>query len=555
MPDSSASPATAARRLVETLAAFGVDRVFCVPGESYIAVLDALADFKQRIQVVACRHEASAANMAAAYGKLTGKPGICFVTRGPGATQASVGVHTAQQDSAPMILFVGQVAMRDKGREAFQEIDYAAMFGKVAKFAVEIDDPIRVVEIATRAFATAVQGRQGPCVVALPEDVLTADPGAGTAQQLSIAESALDPEMAKEIVAWLQDAERPLLILGGSGWEADALSQLAAWARRSNLPVVLSFRRKDLIDNRDPCYVGDIGLGMNPKLAQRIRSSDLLLTIGARLGENPTQGYRLLTPEETARKLIHIHPDPHELNRVWPAALTAVSGPAQAARALSAIPVGRDWSAWRAEARADYEAFTAPVKVTAGVNPSEVFAHLARTLPDDAIMCNGAGNYTVWLHRFYQHKRFGTQLAPIRGAMGFGLPAAIAAKLTHPERTVVAAAGDGCFLMAAQELATCVQYGVNVVTLVFDNGAFGTIRMHQERNYPGRVSATDLRNPDFAAYARAFGAYGATVTETGAFAEAFARALAANQPAVLHLRTSVEDILPGQSLSTLAAKR
>jgi acetolactate synthase-1/2/3 large subunit len=554
-PDSAKnSSVTAAQRLVETLIANGVDRVFCVPGESYLAVLDALADVRKNIQVIACRHEAAAANMAAAYGKLTGKPGICFVTRGPGATQGAVGVHTAQQDSAPMILFIGQVGTSDKGREAFQEVYYPAMFGSLAKLTEEIDDPARVVEITTRAFATAQQGRKGAVVVALPEDMLVASPGPRAPAAVNVAQIGLDPATLAAVAARLDAAEKPLLILGGTGWTKDALDQLAAWAKRIDLPVILSFRRKDLLDNHHPCYVGDLGLGPNPKLLQRVRASDLLITIGARLGENPSQGYGLFTADETARKLIHIHADPRELNRVWPASVAGVADVANAATAMAGLKPKRSWTAWRTEARAEFEAFIAPVKVTGAVNLSEVFTHLSNTLPPDAIVCNGAGNYAAWLHRYYLHRSFGTQLAPTSGAMGFGFPAAIAAKLTFPDRTVVAVAGDGCFLMAASDLATAVQYGANFPTIVVDNGSYGTIRMHQERDYPGRVSGTDLRNPDFAAYARAFGAWGATVTKTEEFAPAFAEALAQKSPSLLHVKTSVEDILPGKTLAQMAAK-
>ncbi len=555
MPDSARnSPVTAAQRLVETLIANEVTHVFCVPGESYLAVLDAFADVKKDIKVIACRHEAAAANMATAYGKLTGKPGICFVTRGPGATQGAVGVHTAQQDSVPMIMFVGQVGTADKGREAFQEVYYPAMFGALAKHAEEIDDPARVVEITTRAFANAQQGRAGAVVVALPEDMLVSDPGARVPAQVRVAETGMDGAALAALAARLETAEKPLLILGGTGWNKDSLDRLAAWAKGIDLPVILSFRRKDLLDNRHPCYVGDLGLGPNPKLLARIRSADLLIAIGARLGENPSQGYGLFSAEETARKLIHIHPDPRELNRVWPASVTAVSGAANAGLALAGLKIRSSWSAWRAAARAEFEAFIAPVQVTGAVNLAEVFTWLSNTLPPDAIVTNGAGNYAAWLHRYYLHKAFRTQLAPTSGAMGFGFPAAIAAKLTYPERTVVGVAGDGCFLMAASDLATAVQYGANFPTIIVDNGSYGTIRMHQERDYPGRVSATDLRNPDFAAYARSFGAWGATVTRTEEFAPAFTEALKQNAPSLLHVKTSVEDILPGKRLSQMAAK-
>jgi acetolactate synthase-1/2/3 large subunit len=546
---------TAARRLVEALLAHGVDHVFCVPGESYLAVLDALADVRDRIRVIACRHEAGAANMAEAYGKLTGKPGICMVTRGPGATHGSIGVHTAQQDSTPLILFVGQVAKSQKGRGAFQEVDYAAAFGPLCKWAAEIDEADRVAEFVGRAFAVATQGRQGPVVLALPEDVLTQETDGPAPAPQPIARAGLDPQTLAAIGARLAKAERPMVVLGGSGWTDASLESFTAWLEATGLPAVLSFRRKDLISNDHPCFVGDLGLGPNPKLIERIKAADLVLAIGARLGENPSQGYSLFTREQTTERLVHIHPGAEELGRVWPAAIASVADAAPAAVALSTLKPGRSWAATTAQARAEYEAFTAPIAVDAPVNLSEVVAHMAQVLPADAIICNGAGNFAAWLHRFYRHRHFRSQLAPTSGAMGYGFPAAIAANLVAPEREVVCFAGDGDFLMTGQEMATAVQYGANVVTVVVDNGSYGTIRMHQERDYPGRVIATDLQNPDFAAYARAFGAWAATVDKTEDFPAAFAEARAAGKPALIHLKTSVEVIAPGRTLTQLRAGR
>jgi acetolactate synthase-1/2/3 large subunit len=544
------SAPTAAQRLVETLVVNGITHVFCVPGESYLAVLDALVDVKDKIKVVTCRHEGGAANMAVAYGKLTGKPGICFVTRGPGATHGSIGVHTAQQDSVPLIFFVGQIARSDRGREAFQEVDYAATFGTLCKLAFEIDDPERMVEQCGRAFAVAMQGRKGAVVVALPEDMLVEPAGPRAPVPLAIASTGLDPSILPKLAARLEAAERPVLILGGTGWTPRALDSLASWTERLGLPIVLSFRRKDLIDNQHPCYIGDIGLGPNPKLIQRVKSADLVIALGARLGENPSQAYTLLTPEDCADKLVHIHPDPEELNRVWPASLTAASDTALAAEAIAGLSIRRSWAnaPWLSDARAELETFVGPVGVTGAVNMSEVCRHLMSALPDDTIVANGAGNYAAWLHRFYLHRRFGTQLAPTSGAMGFGFPAGVAAKIMNPSRTVVALAGDGCFLMTGQELATAVQYGANLITIVVDNASYGTIRMHQERDYPGRVSATDLRNPDFAAYARAFGAWGTTVERTADFPAALDEAMKAGKPALIHVKTSVADIAPGKTI-------
>lgn len=539
---------TAARRLVETLAINGVTHVFCVPGESYLAVLDAFVDVQDRIRVITCRHEAGAANMAVAYAKLTRKPGICFVTRGPGATHASIGIHTASQDSAPVVMFVGQVPRGDRGREGFQELDYPAVFGSMTKLALEIDDPARTVEIVTRALATATQGRHGPVVVALPEDMLTEDAGPRVPVAVQSAPASLDPDALATIRERLARAERPLLILGGTGWTDDALSQLAQWVREIELPVALSWRRKDLLDNDHPCYVGDLSIRPSPGLNERFRSADLLIALGSRMGDIPTVGYTLLSAQEATQKLIHIHPSAEDLNRVWQASLSAVANEARAALALSGLRLDRKWSEWRAAARADYEKSLEPVTTMGAVNLSRIFTCLAKTLPPDAILCNGAGNYAAWPNRFYRYRKPCTQLAPTSGAMGFGFPAGIAAKLVHPERDVIALAGDGCFLMAGQELATAVQHAANLVTLVIDNGSYGTIRMYQEREYPRRVMATNLRNPDFAAYARSFGAWAATVERTEDFAAAFDEARRCGLPALIHIKTSVEDILPGQKL-------
>ncbi len=547
---------TAARRIVDTLVMNGIDRVFCVPGESYLAVLDALADVRDRIQVIACRHEAGAANMAEAYGKLTGKPGVCMVTRGPGATHASIGVHTAHQDSTPMILFVGQIALTDRGRGAFQEVDYREVFGGLAKWATEIESPERTVEVVERAFATALQGRMGPVVIALPEDILHADGGPAPFRPVTPAKAALDPAFLEQVRARLAKAERPLLVLGGSGWTEDATAALGDWAERIGLPVALSFRRKDLLSNDRPNYAGDLGLGPNPKLVQRVKDSDLILAIGARLGENPTLGYTLLTREGTARTLVHIHPGAEELGRVWPTLISATADCSLAAHALSAIDPGRDWQDQATTAHADYQAFIQPVSVTGDVNMSEVIRHLAEVLPADAILTNGAGNFAAWLHRFHRHRAMHTQLGPTSGAMGYGYPAAVAAKSVHPDRDVICIAGDGDYLMTGQEIATAVQYGINVVVVVVDNGTYGTIRMHQEGHYPGaeRVIATDLKNPDFVQYAQAFGAFGIRCETTADFPAAFAAARNAGCPALVHLITSAEDIAPNRTITGLRSQ-
>jgi acetolactate synthase-1/2/3 large subunit len=539
----------AAKRLVEVLVAEGVSHVFCVPGESYLAVLDALADVKHKIEVICCRHEAGAANMAAAYGKLTGRPGICMVTRGPGATHASIGIHTAQQDSAPMIMFVGQVARAYKGLEAFQELDYVSVFGSMTKWTAEIDQPERIAEFTSRAFSIAAHGRMGPVVLALPEDMLFEPVKAAPIPQTRRDPAAPLPALGA-VEDRLRRAQKPLLILGGSGWTKNAIARLSQWCEASDMPVALAFRRKDLIDNGHPCYIGDLGFGPNPKLVARVRAADLIVAIGPRLGEVTSQSYALFDRAETARKLVHIHPDPDELNRVWPCAIGIAADVSSAAEALSLIPLdGKAWRAATQDAHAEYAAFTAPIDVTGPLNLSRVFGHLQTAMPADTIVCNGAGNYAAWLHRFYGHRAPFTQLAPTSGAMGFGLPAAIAAKLAQPQRDVIAVAGDGCFMMAAPELATAVQYGAHILALVIDNGSLGTIRMHQEREFPGRQIATNLRNPDFVALARSFGAWAKLVETTAAFAPALAEARNHKGVALLHLRTSLKDIAPGKELA------
>ena len=547
---------TAARRLVETLVMNGVDRVFCVPGESYLAVLDALADVRDRIQVIACRHEAGAANMAEAYGKLTGKPGVCMVTRGPGATHASIGVHTAHQDSTPMILFVGQIALTDRGRGAFQEVDYREVFGGLAKWATEIESPERTVEVVERAFSTALQGRMGPVVVALPEDILHDDGGPAPSRPVTPVRAAPDPAFVKALKTRLAKAERPLLVLGGSGWTDEATAAIGDWAERLGLPVALSFRRKDLISNDRPNYAGDLGLGPNPRLVARVKDADLIVAIGARLGENPTQGYTLLDRTRTAEVLVHTHPGPEEVGRVWPVLLGATADNSLAALAISTIDPGRTWRDQAASAHADYRAFIAPVEVTGPVNMSQVIRMLTDILPADAILTNGAGNFAAWLHRFHRHTARRTQLAPTSGAMGYGYPAALAAKSVHPDRDVVCVAGDGDYLMTGQEIATAVQYGINAVVVLVDNGTYGTIRMHQEGHYPGaeRVIATDLKNPDFVKYAEAFGAFGVRCERTEDFPAAFEAARNAGHPALVHLITSAEDIAPGRTITGLRSK-
>lgn len=541
---------TAARHLVDSLLANGVTHVFCVPGESYLAVLDALYSVQDRIRLIVCRHEASAANMAEAYGKLTGKVGVVMVTRGPGATQGSVGLHTAFQDSTPMIMFIGQVARDQMDREAFQEIDYRRMFASVVKWAGQIDVAARTGEYVNRAFATALNGRPGPVVLALPEDMLMEDVEAPAAVATPRAFAAPTPEGLSEMRALLQRAERPLLLIGGGGWNDQAVRDVQTFAEATGLPVACSFRAKDLFDNFHPQYAGDLGIAPNPSLVARVKACDLVIAFGPRLGEMTTSGYTLLTPPYAAPALIHIHAGAEELGRVYTPTLAINAHPVAMARALASAPWTRNdaWLMSAHAAHADVEAFSKPIAVKEGVNLSEVCAHLEAALPPDAVMTNGAGNFAGWLHRFYRHRRFKTQLAPTSGAMGYGFPAAIAAKAVEPGRDVVCFAGDGDFMMASSELATAMQYGLNVVVIISNNGVYGTIRMHQEREFPGRVSGTDLVNPDFAAFARAFGAFGATVDRTSAFPAALAAARASGLPAVIDLKTSAIEIAPGRRI-------
>ncbi len=538
---------TGGRILVDALVLNGVDTVYCVPGESYLPVLDALHDVAG-IRTYVARHEGAAANMADAYGKLTGRPGICFVTRGPGATHASIGVHTARQDSTPMILFVGQVERGFMEREAFQEIDYRLMFGGVAKWVTEVQDLARIPEVLARAFSVAMSGRPGPVVIALPEDILFGSGVVDDAHPSRATQAAPTAEDLAVLQTLLGQARQPLMIVGGSGWDEPSCAQLMAFARKQALPVAASFRRQDLFDNRAENYVGQIGLGISPQLAERMKAADLLIAVGTRLGEVSSGGYALVQSPVPTQTLVHIHADANELGRVYQARLAINSGMRQFAQALATLPgVDVNRSAWTQAARAAYLAHSTPQPSHPehrGVDLAHVVAHLNDVLPDDAVISNGAGNYTVWVHRFYRYRRQATEMAPTSGAMGYGLPAAVAAKLKHPHRQVVCFAGDGCFMMYPQELATAVQYGAAIIVIVVNNGMLGTIRMHQEREYPGRISSTSLRNPDFVALAHAFGAFAEVVERSEDFPAAFARAQAAGIPALLELRTDPKQITP-----------
>ncbi len=552
------STMTGARLLVKSLQVNQVDRVFCVPGESYLAVLDALTDAPE-IETVVCRQEGGAAMMADADGQMTGRPGICFVTRGPGATNASAGVHIAFQDSTPMILFIGQVARDQAGREAFQEIDYRRMFGEMTKWTDQIDDAERVPEYVSRAFHVAMSGRPGPVVLALPEDMLSgpADTEMPDLKPVRRVQAAPSPRDMDHIAARLAHAERPLMVLGGTGWDKQAVEDVKAFAENWKIPVSVSFRRHELFDNDHELYAGDIGIGPNPKLIERVNRSDLLLVAGPRLGEMTTGGYGLFGIPVPKQPIIHVHGGAEEIGRVYQTERGVNAGMSVFAGALRALPRpggAPDLSAWAEEARADYLAWNAPVRVKGALQMAEIVAYLRATLPEDTIMCNGAGNYAGWLQRFWRYRKLGSQLAPTSGSMGYGVPAAIAAKLRHPERTVACFAGDGCYLMTGQELATAVQYRANIIIMVVNNGMYGTIRMHQEREYPARVSATELKNPDFVALAKAYGAEGWLVKETAQFQPAFEAALACGKPAILELQIDPDVITPVTTLSEIRAK-
>jgi acetolactate synthase-1/2/3 large subunit len=555
--DSPVTPSrTGGQILVDQLVAQGVDHLFCVPGESYLAVLDALHDAS--INVTVCRQEGGAAMMAEAYGKLTGRPGICFVTRGPGATNASPGIHIAQQDSSPMILFVGQIERGMREREAFQEVDYRATFGPIAKWATEIDDPARIPELISRAFHVATSGRPGPVVIALPEDMLTEAASVADAPRYEPLETHPGLAQMAELQKLLWAAERPLVILGGSRWSEAAAQRFARFAERFELPATASFRRQMLLSHDHASYIGDLGLGVNPKLVARIKEADLVLLLGGRLSEVPSQSYTLFDIPVPRQTLVHVHPDAGELARVYRPHLAINASPIAFSAALEGLqpPNSISWGAWTRAARADYLAWSdpAPIRTPGALQMGEVMAHLRAVLPADTVFCNGAGNFATWVHRFWPFRGYGTQLAPTSGSMGYGVPAGVGAKRIRPDRTVVVFAGDGDFLMNGQELATAVQYELPVLIIVVDNGMYGTIRMHQERHYPGRISATAIRNPDFAALARAYGAHGERVERTEDFAPALERARASGQPAVLHCLIDPETISPATTLSAIREK-
>ena len=538
--------------LIDQLEAQGATTAFMVPGESFLAAIDGLHD-SNRIRTIICRQEGGAAMMAEAWGKATGEPGICFVTRGPGAANAMSGLHLAQQDSTPMILFVGLPGARHEDREAFQEIETKQLFSSFVKWAAVIRDTARIPEYVSRAYHVARSGRPGPVVLGLPEDMLSAEAEARDAKAAVVAEPAPTPEAMQKLGERLAGASRPVMIVGGPGWSRDVQTRIEAFADRMDLPVAAAFRFQDYIDNRHRCYVGHAGIGPDPKLAAAIKGADLLLVVGARLGEMTTSGYTLLDIPNPAQPLVHVHPSADELGSVYRAELPIAASARAFAAALDAIPTPREirWKGLRAELRAAYDASLKPVATPGAVKLEEVVRTVSELLPENAVVTNGAGNYAGFVHRYFEYKGYRTQLAPTSGSMGYGLPAAIAAALAEPTRPVVCFAGDGCFLMTAQEMATVAQYGLPVIVIVANNGMYGTIRMHQEKHYPGRVAGTTLMNPDFAALARSFGATGERIERTEEFREAFARALAAGRPALIELKTDPEAITPRQTLSQI----
>jgi len=544
---------TGGQLLVDQLKIHRTDTVFCVPGESFLAVLDALYDVRAEMRLIVCRQEGGAAYMADAYGKLTGSPGVCFVTRGPGASNACVGVHTAYQDSTPMLVFVGQVARSDYERQAFQEVDLRRMYGQLAKWVAQIEDARRIPEFVAHAFALATSGRPGPVVLALPEDMLREEAVAADAEPYNIVQAHPGASELGQMHEMLVKAKRPAMILGGTTWTSQAVADIMTFAQDNRLATATTFRRQDRFDNLHPCYAGDLGISPNPKLAAQIREADLVLAIGTRLGEAATDGYQHLAVPRPKQKLVHAYMGAEELGRVYQADLPINSGMgpfAAAARALRPVD-SSGWAPATETAHREYLDYGKPVPNPGSLQLAEIIAALRAQLPPETIVCNGAGNYSGWVHRFWRFRNYGTQLAPTSGSMGYGVPAAVAAAIVYPDRPVLSFSGDGCFLMNGQEIATAVQYGLRPIFFVINNGMYGTIRMHQEREYPMRVSGTMLTNPDFAALGRAYGLHSETVERTEDFESAFARARAAGRAALIELRLDPEAISTRISLSKL----
>lgn len=544
---------TGGQLLVECLQAQGVTRAFGVPGESYLAVLDALHDVPE-IELIGNRNEGGAAYMAAAHGQLTGQPGICFVTRGPGATNASIGVHTAMQGSNPMILFVGQVGTDMKGREAFQEIDYKAYFGTVAKWVAEIDDVERIPEIMARAFATSLSGRPGPVVIALPEDMLTDLTSASAGPRVMVPEASASASAVAGISEVLASAKRPLVIVGGGGWNDEGRAAFCQFVEANHLPVACAFRFQDVLDNNSPCYIGDAGLGKSPAMLKALNEADVIFAANIRFGENTTDGYELFDVPNMKATLIHSHISDDELNKIYMADLPVHAGPNELFAALSEVELDTSWSENTKSARADFLSSIEIPEQPGDVDMGEIIRFLQDDLPEDAILTNGAGNFAIWHNKFFLYGDKARLLGPQSGAMGYGLPAAISAKAEHPDRTVICVAGDGDFQMNCQELGTAMQHGIAPIILLVNNGTYGTIRMHQERNYPERVTFTDIKNPDFVALAKSYDFHAEKVTKTEQFADAFARAKQSETGAVLELIVSAESLTPRATLSDLRAQ-
>ncbi|QSZ58492.1 thiamine pyrophosphate-binding protein [Rhizobium sp. ZX09] len=546
---------TGGQLIVEALKANGVSRVSCVPGESYLAVLDAL--YESGIETVVCRQEGGAAMMADTWGRLTGEPGICMVTRGPGATNASAGLHIARQDSIPMILFIGQVQRDAREREAFQEVEYRRAFTEFAKWVGEIDDARRIPEFVTRAFAVATSGRPGPVVLTLPEDMLVEEVEAPEAKPYTPVEAHPGPSQMAAFAKMLGEAKRPVFIAGGTRWSEESVTGFKAFAEKHKLPVGCSFRRQMLFDHLSPSYAGDVGIGINPALAKEIREADLVVLLGGRLSEMPSSGYTLLDIPYPSQKLIHIYPEAEELGRVYRPDLAICASPNDFVGALASIDLAGN-ALWADRTASMHEAYlkwsTPPQTGPGAVQMGPIMDWIEANVAEDAIFTNGAGNYATWLHRFHRFRRFNTQSAPTSGSMGYGLPAAVAAKHLFPEREVICFAGDGCFMMHGQEFITAVRYGLPIITVLVNNGTYGTIRMHQEREYPGRVSGTDLVNPDFNAFAKAYGGHGETVERTQDFAAAFERARASGKPAIIEVKLDAEAITPTRTLTQIRTR-
>jgi acetolactate synthase-1/2/3 large subunit len=542
---------TGGQLIVDALKANGVSRVSCVPGESYLAVLDAL--YESGIETVVCRQEGGAAMMADTWGRLTGEPGICMVTRGPGATNASAGLHIARQDSIPMILFIGQVQREAREREAFQEVEYRRAFTEFAKWVGEIDDARRIPEFVTRAFAVATSGRPGPVVLTLPEDMLVEEVEAPKAKPYTPVEAHPGPSQMAAFAKMLDEAKRPVFIIGGTRWSEESVAGFKAFAENNKLPVGCSFRRQMLFDHLSPSYAGDVGIGINPALAKEIKEADLVVLLGGRLSEMPSSGYTLLDIPYPSQKLVHIYPEAEELGRVYRPDLAICAAPDDFVAALSSLTLSANaWADRTAAMHAAYLTWSTPPKTGPGaVQMGPIMDWIEANVPEDAIFTNGAGNYATWVHRFHRFRRFNTQSAPTSGSMGYGLPAAVAAKHLFPEREVICFAGDGCFMMHGQEFITAVRYGLPIITVLVNNGTYGTIRMHQEREYPGRVSGTDLVNPDFNAFAKAYGGHGETVEKTEDFAAAFERARASGKPAIIEVKLDAEAITPTRTLTQI----